>query len=109
MTAMNILRIPYIVCSAATAACALIAANYWYLSSRPTPAISDPPVASISDAPELHIMNAQSEVYGFQAALAEASRLNKKAAVCSAIAALFGAAAAILKQILNVNLKQAGR
>jgi hypothetical protein len=96
MTAMNTLRIAYIVCSATTAACALVAAGYWYLSSRPAPAIGDPPVASISDAPELHIMNAQSDVYAFQAALAETSRLNKKAAVWSAIAALFGAAAAIL-------------
>ncbi len=93
---MNTLRIAYIVCSAATAACALIAAAYWYLSSRPTPPVSDPPVASISDVPELHIMNAQSDVYELQAVLTEVSRLNKKAAVWSAIAALFGAAAAIL-------------
>jgi hypothetical protein len=93
---MNTLRIAYIVCCAATAACALIAAGYWYLSSRPTPALNDPPDSSISDVPELHIMNAHVDVYGVQAALAEASRLNKKAAVWSAIAALFGAAAAIL-------------
>lgn len=93
---MNIFRIVYIVCSAATAVCALVAAAYWYLSSRPTPVLNDPPDASISDVPELHIMNAQADVYGVQAALAEASRLNKRAAVWSAIAALFGAAAAIL-------------
>ena len=41
-------------------------------------------------------MNAQADVYEVQAALAEASRLNKKAAVWSAVAAFFGAAAAIL-------------
>jgi hypothetical protein len=93
---MNVYRIAYIVCSVATAVCALIAARYWYLSSRPTPALNDLPDASISDAPELHIMNAQADVYEVQAALAEASRLNKSAAVWSAIAALFGAAAAIL-------------
>ncbi len=93
---MSTLRIAYIVCSTATAACALIAAGYWYLSSRPAPAINDPPDASISDAVELHVLNAQVDVYGVQAALAEASRLNKKAAIWSAIAALFGAAAAIL-------------
>ena len=92
---MSILRIAYIFCSAATAACALVAAAYWYLSSRPTPVLNDPPDASISDVPELHIMTAQADVYGVQAALAEASRLNKKAAIWSAIAALFGAAAAI--------------
>jgi len=93
---MNTLRIAYIICSAATAICALVAASYWYLSSRPTPALGDPPVASISDVPELHIMSAQADVYEVQVALAEASRLNKKAAIWSAIAALFGAAAAIL-------------
>jgi hypothetical protein len=93
---MNTLRIAYVVCSAATAGCALVAAGYWYLSSRPAPAFSEPPDASISDAPEHHILNAQVDVYGVQAALAEASRLNKKAAVWSAIAALFGATAAIL-------------
>ena len=93
---MNTLRIGYIACSAATAACALVAAGYWYLSSRPAPAISDPPDASSSDVPELHILNVQVDVYGVQAALVEASRFNKKAAIWSAIAALFGAAAAIL-------------
>ena len=93
---MNTFRVAYIICSAATAICALIAAGYWYLSSRPTPVLNVPPEASISDVPELHIMNAQVDVYGVQAALAEASRLNKKAAIWSAVAALFGAAAAIL-------------
>lgn len=89
-------RIAYIVCSAATAASALVAAGYWYQSSRPTPAISEPPDASISDVPELHTLNAQVNVYAIQEALVEASRFNKKAAIWSAIAALFGAAAAIL-------------
>ena len=41
-------------------------------------------------------MNAQADVYGVQAALAEASRLNKMAAIWSAIATLFGAETAIL-------------
>jgi hypothetical protein len=58
--------------------------------------ISDPPDASISDVPEHHTLNVQVDVYGVHAALAEASRLNKKAAIWSAVAALFGAAAAIL-------------
>jgi hypothetical protein len=93
---MNTLRIAYVVCSVATAGCALVAARYWYLSSRPAPAFGEQPVASISDAPELHILNAQVDVYSVQVALAEASQLNKKAAVWSAIAALFGATAAIL-------------
>ena len=93
---MNPVRIAYILCSTATAACALIAARYWYASSRPTPESGDPPKASVSDVPELHIMNAQVGLYRVQAALAEASRLNKKAAAWSAVAALFGTAAAMM-------------
>ena len=93
---MNTLRIAYIICSAATAICALVAASYWYLSSRPAPALRNPPIASTSDAPELHIMNTQVNIYEVKKALDEVSRLNKKAAIWSAIAALFGAAAAIL-------------
>jgi len=95
-SAINVARIAYIICSAATAICALIAAGYWYLSSLPIPVPNAPPDASISDVPELHTMNAQADVYGVQAALAEASRLNKKAAIWSAIATLFGAETAIL-------------
>jgi hypothetical protein len=93
---MSTLRIAYIVCSASTAGCALIAAGYWYLSSRLAPAISEPTDASICDTPALHILNAQVDVYSVQSALTEASRLNKKAAIWSAIAALFGAGTAIL-------------
>jgi hypothetical protein len=92
---VNIFRIAYIVCSSATAICALVAAVYWYLSSRPTPTLSKVPEASISDAPELYTMNAQIDVYAVRGALIEASTLNKKAAIWSAVAALFGAAAAI--------------
>jgi hypothetical protein len=93
---MNIPRIGYIASSSAAAICALVAAAYWYLSSRPTPQLNDPPNASISDTPELHILSAQVDVYAVQDALSEASRLNKKAALWSAAAALFGAAAALL-------------
>jgi hypothetical protein len=88
-------RIAYIACSSTTAICALVAAVYWYLSSRPTPTLSEVPEASISDAPELYTMNAQIDVYAVRDALIEASTLNKKAAIWSAVAALFGAAAAI--------------
>jgi hypothetical protein len=93
---MNVFRIGYIACSAATAICALIAALYWYLSSRPTSIMSEPPNASISDAPDLYTMTAQVDIYAVRDTLIEASRLNKKAAVWSALAALAGSAAAIL-------------
>lgn len=92
---MNAFRVVYIICSASTAICALVAAAYWYLSSRPTPKLNNPPNASISDAPELHILSAQVDVYAMQEALSEASALNKKAALWSAVAALFGAVAAL--------------
>jgi hypothetical protein len=93
---LNAFRIGYIICSAATAVCALAAAFYWYLSSRPTPTLSELPNASISDVPELYTLNAQVDVYAVRDALIDASRLNKKAAIWSAVAALFGAVAAIL-------------
>jgi len=58
--------------------------------------LSELPGASISDVRELYTMNAQVDVYAVRDALIEASTLNKKAAIWSAVAALFGAAAAIL-------------
>lgn len=93
---MSAFRIGYIICSAATAICALAAAVYWYLSSRPMPALSELPNASISDVPELYTLNARVDVYAVRDALIEASRLNKKAAIWSAVAALFGGTVAIL-------------
>lgn len=93
---MSIVRIAYIACSAATAICALAASWYWYLSSKPTPAVGDPPDVSVSDNPEFRILNTETDIYAVQSALTVASRLNKAAAIWSAIAALFGAAAAIL-------------
>jgi hypothetical protein len=93
---MSATHIAYLACSVATALCALIAAWYWYLSSRPAPVTTDPPDASVSDNPELHILGTQVDLYSIQAALAEASRLNKNAAIWSAVAALLGAASSIL-------------
>jgi hypothetical protein len=92
---MNAFRVVCIVCSASTAICALVAAAYWYLSSRPRPKLNNPPNASISDAPELHILSAQVDVNALQEALSEGSLLNKKGALWSAVAALFGAAVAL--------------
>lgn len=93
---MILLRIAYLSCSAATAIAAFVAAIYWYLSSRPTPATTVPPVASISDSPEAHILGTQVDVVLIHSALREASRLNKKAAIWSAIASLFAALSAAL-------------
>ena len=93
---MNVFRIAYIVASVAAAICAIVAALYWYMSSRPTPKMSELPNASIRDVPELYTMTAQVDVYAVRDALIEASALNKKASIWSAFAALFGGAAAIL-------------
>ena len=93
---MNLLRLAFLLLSAATAICALIAAWYWYLSSRPTPQMAEPPVASISDDPAQHIMEAQVNTYSIQVALMEASRLNRNAALWSAAAAALGGIAAVL-------------
>lgn len=92
---MTASRTCYIVCSAATAICALVAALYWYLSSRPAPTFSEIPNASISDVPELYTMSVQVDIYATRDALLEAAALNKKAAIWSASAAIFGALAAI--------------
>lgn len=67
-------------------AAAIVAATYWWKASRVT--VPDP-VASISDVPELHIL-------GTQAAFAESSRLNGRAAVWTGIAAVLSAAAAVI-------------
>lgn len=89
-------RVAYVICSIGTAVSAFVAAVYWYLSSRPRPKTTVSPVAAIEDSPELHILGTKVEINGIQSALYEASRLNKKAAIWSAIAALLGAITATL-------------
>jgi hypothetical protein len=93
---MIFLRVAYVSCSLGTALAAFVAAEYWYLSSRPTPKMTVPPIASISDNPELHVLGAQVDIMGIRSALCEASQLNKKAAIWSGIAALLGGVSAVL-------------
>lgn len=81
--------------SLATCGCAVVAAIYWYLSSRQELVPIESTVASISDNPEAHIMDTQASVYALQIALNEASRLNKIASLWSAAATGLGAGAAI--------------
>jgi hypothetical protein len=88
---MHLIRFAYLGCSAATAIAAFVAAIYWYLSSRPTPGTTMPPIASISDNPEAYILGTQVDIGSIHLALLAASRLNKKAAVWSAAAAFLGA------------------
>jgi hypothetical protein len=96
---MSILRTGFLACSVGTAISAFVAARYWYLSSRPSPETTQPPLASIDDDPAVHIMEAQVNIYSIRAALMEASRLNKLAAIWSAIAAFMGAVATIMSII----------
>jgi hypothetical protein len=88
---MHLIRFAYLSCSAATAIAAFVAAIYWYLSNRPTPETTMQPVASISDAPEAYLLGTQVDIGSIHLAMLAASQLNKKAAVWSAAAALFGA------------------
>jgi hypothetical protein len=55
-----------------------------------------PPEVSVDDDPALHILDAQLNTYRIQEALIETSRLNKRAAIWSAAAALWGGIAALL-------------
>jgi len=96
---MALLRIAYLTCVAAAAISASVAAWHWYLSSRPSPEMTQPSLASFDDSPAEHILETQVNIYSIQAALMEASRLNKRAAIWSAIAAFIGVVAAILSAV----------
>lgn len=82
--------------SIATALASGFAAWFWFKSSLQDPKIVEETQASISDAQELHILNAKVGIYYTQAAMKESARLNKIAAIWSGIAAALGAATAIL-------------
>jgi hypothetical protein len=92
-------HLAFLIASGLSALCAFAAAWYWYLSSRPSPDITPPPEVSVDDAPALHILDAQVNTYRIQAASIEASRFNKKAAIWSAGAALWGGIAALLSAL----------
>jgi hypothetical protein len=80
----------------ATALCSLMAAKYWYLSSKPNAPIPNEIVAPIDDAMPLHVLSARVHSDSIHLAITEASRLNKIAAKWSAWAAAFATIAAIL-------------
>ena len=90
------LRIAFTAFSIATALASGFAAWFWFKSSLQDPEIVEESQASISDAQELHILDAKVGIYYPQAAMKESARLNKIAAIWSGIAAALGAATAIL-------------
>jgi hypothetical protein len=93
---MTLQRTLFMLASFATAICALIAAWYWYRSSRPAPPPSLEIFASIDDAPAQYVLDARVAIDSIQVVLAETSRLNKLASIWSAFAAVCGAASAFL-------------
>lgn len=80
----------------ATAIASGFAAYYWLLSSKVDPQVLEPTTASISDAPEMHILDAQVGLIHTHVAFRESSRLNKIAATWSGVAAALGAVTALL-------------
>ena len=74
----------------------LVAAYYWYRSSRPAPAESMEPMSSIEDDQTLHILSVRVDLDGLRTAMIETSRLNKYASIWSAFAAGFGAIASLI-------------
>jgi hypothetical protein len=93
---MHLQRILFALLSFGTAATALTAAYYWFRSSQPTPVESSEIAASISDDEALYILDARVTVDSLRGVLAESSRLNKKAAIWSGTAAIFGGLAALM-------------
>ena len=91
---MTIKRIVSAFFTVATAVCALIAALYWFRSSRPTPKAFIQINASVDDVPSQHIQSARADIYDLHSVLTQVSQLNKKASIWSGLAAIFGAAAA---------------
>jgi hypothetical protein len=96
---VDVPRFAFIVCSLGTAGTALAAACYWFRSSQPTPVESSHIAASISDNEALYILDARVSVDSLHAALAESSRLNKKTALWSGVAAILGALSAFASLI----------
>ena len=83
---MTPFKIAAVVFAVAGLVCAVVAATYWFRASREYPAQSD---VSISDAPELHLLNTK-------VSIGKAGKLNAKAAIWTGIAAPLSAAASIL-------------
>lgn len=81
----------------ATLVSAIIAATYWLKSSLiKMESGYTGEGASITDAPELHIMGTQTDIFKMLAAIGELSRLNKHAAIWTGVSAVLGACTAII-------------
>lgn len=92
---MTFVRSAFVISSALAAACAFTASWYWYLSSRPSPEMTELPEASIDDNPAAYIMAGHVSIYSIHVAMSQAALLNKRAALWSGAAAFAGAVAAV--------------
>jgi hypothetical protein len=78
-----------------TLAAAIISAVYWFKSAAvPMPEFQEP-VASITDAPEQHIIAVVSNTELLHGALLRSSDLNTRAAIWTGVSALLGAATTV--------------
>jgi hypothetical protein len=85
----------------ATLATAIIAAYYWFKSSRiPIPELEEP-VTSISDAPAVHIRTAKVHIELIMSSTKESSRLNAAAAIWTGVSALLSAVTAIAGTLVS--------
>jgi hypothetical protein len=84
-------RIFVIVLASTTLVAGVVAAIYWWRSSRQDAVLLPEPEASISDSPEQHIQIAVVNLNTVQASLIKVSNLNSTAAAWSGVAALLGA------------------
>lgn len=88
-------RAIFLIASSLTAGCGLVAGGYWYASSLPTPPKQIEIVASVSDVPEQYAQSAVADIYSIHFVMTKAATLNKSASIWSALAAIFGAVAAV--------------
>jgi hypothetical protein len=77
----------------------LWASFLWWQASRFEMPFTSPPTASVSDAPELHILDAQVELNNLIQAYKQSSTLNKRAALWTAISILLAATAPLSPSI----------
>jgi hypothetical protein len=93
-------RTIFLIASSLTAGSALVAAGYWYASSLPTAPKQIEIAGSVSDVPEQYAQSAFADIDSIHFVMTKAARLNKFASIWSALAAIFGAAAAIASLFL---------
>lgn len=84
---MTSIKIAAFLFALAGLASAIVAARYWLLGSREYPSEL---VQSISDAPELHILNVQVSIGKAAALNAQAAKWTGAAAILSALGSIIG-------------------